>query len=696
MLADLPLRLSYRSDADSIITDFYVPCLKASKNYDRAVGFFSSSALSLAAKGLHAFLSGGGKMRLVASPLLSPEDIAAITSGYLDRRSAEAMALASVIDQEFPRSVSNRLGLLAWLVAHDRLDVKIAVRKADCQNGIYHEKVGVFHDGRDFVAFAGSPNESASGLVSNFECVDVFCSWKPADCERATEKVRGFERLWSDHTPSLEVYPFPEAARKSLLRHRIPRIPDQDPELVEEEDLSVVRCPHLEPSVPDDIVLRDYQILAIENWLRAKGNGTLKMATGSGKTVVALAAACRAFKAGLKALVVVTPYRHLVSQWSEQSQRFSMRPIRCCESRSNWQAVLHESLLSLGSGTIPFLCAVTTNATFASSAFQDVIRFLPAQTVIVGDEAHNLGADRLTKSLPTSIPYRMALSATPERWFDDEGTEDLLDYFGPVMQPEFTLADAIRAGALVPYRFHPSFVELTEDESEEYVSLSRSIGRAIARSPKDDLNFPQISYLLFRRARLVGCARNKLSALRDIMAGRLETSHTLFYCGDGRVEEPATGEIVRHLEAVCRLLGYELGYRVTTYTAENSMSERDELRRRLDNGELQGLVAIRCLDEGVDIPPIRTAFILASSTNPRQFIQRRGRVLRRSPGKTSADLFDFIVVPPEGPSDYFEYERRLLRREIARYIEFADLAINSGEARGRLVDLQKKFGLLDV
>jgi superfamily II DNA or RNA helicase len=198
-----------------------------------------------------------------------------------------------------------------------------------------------------------------------------------------------------------------------------------------------------------------------------------------------------------------------------------------------------------------------------------------------------------------------------------------------------------------------------------------------------------------QRARIIGSAANKLEALRGLMRDRLDTTHTLFYCGDGTVGRSHTYN-VRQIEAVARLLGSELGYRVNTYTAETPLAEREDLRRQFENGQLQGLVAIRCLDEGVDIPAIRTAAILASSSNPRQFVQRRGRILRPHPGKERATLFDTIVMPPELDRDAMQVERNFLRKELRRFVEFADLAENAGEARLKLLNLQKQYGLLDL
>jgi superfamily II DNA or RNA helicase len=225
--------------------------------------------------------------------------------------------------------------------------------------------------------------------------------------------------------------------------------------------------------------------------------------------------------------------------------------------------------------------------------------------------------------LPRKVGLRLALSATPERYFDDSGTKSLFDYFGPLLPPELTLADAIRQGALVHYLYYPILVDLTESESRAYAKLTRKIGWALMDGAEVE-DSEALTPLLMQRARLIGAAANKLEALRELMVGRLDSSHTLFYCGDGSVEKALTEESRRQLASVVRMLGSELGYRVNTYTAQTPLTEREDLRRQFEIGELQGLVAIRCLDEGVDIPAIQTAVILASSGNPRQFIQRRG------------------------------------------------------------------------
>lgn len=702
-LKDLDLRNQYRSDRHNLLQDFYIPCLSRAVTYDRAVGFFSSTSLALAAQGLSYFIQSNGRMRLVASPHLSAEDIAAIEKGLKQRDEAIVEIAIRELEQEFEQVVEDHLACLAWLLSKGFLEIKLAVHRDLYRQGIYHEKLGVFTDSEENqVVFSGSTNESASALRNNFECIDVFRSWRAGDDERILEKLEDFQRLWDNQTPNLEVIEFPEAARRSLLK----RCPSNPPTL--KPGVSTTKgeyqLPPIEvetrlkgiPILPLGLQIRPYQRQAIDNWFANKGRGTLKMATGSGKTITALSLTTELYKKiGLQVLLVVCPYRHLVSQWARECQKFGLEPILAFENVRTWQSKLSTQLYNVRSGNQPFLTIITTNATLMSQSLQSQLPYLPEKTLIVGDEAHNLGARRLEASLPRNVGLRLALSATPERYFDDRGTQSLFDYFGSVLEPEFTLRNAIEQGALVHYLYYPLFVELTEAEAEAYSELSTKIGKALAIADSDEQD-SAVATLSMQRARLLSTATNKLAVLRELMESRLHTSHTLFYCGDGSVEDEVSRESQTQLNAVARILGRELGYRVNIYTADTPLEEREELRQQFESGELQGLVAIRCLDEGVDIPNVETAVILASSSNPRQFIQRRGRILRRHANKQRATLFDMIVLPPALDRKTLDVERNLLRRELRRVIEFADLADNSGEARAKLLGLQQQYDLLDM
>ena len=290
------------------------------------------------------------------------------------------------------------------------------------------------------------------------------------------------------------------------------------------------------PVFPDNLSLRQYQHQVVANWLENKGRGTLKMATGSGKTIIALAIAVELYQQiGLQILLIVCPYRHLVTQWSRECQKFNLQPLIAMTRADNWQGKLSNQLYNLQNSTKSFVTIITTNSTLISQGFQSQLKYFPAKTLIVGDEAHNLGSSRLESSLPRNIGLRLALSATPERQYDELGTEALLNYFGSIIQPEFTLADAIKQGALVHYLYYPVFVELTASESFEYAQLTKRIGWTLNKNPSL-LGNDTLTSLLTKRSRLIATAANKLTCLKELMTSRLNTSNTLFYCGDGNLD----------------------------------------------------------------------------------------------------------------------------------------------------------------
>ncbi len=703
----------YRSGVSNLGRDFFAPCLRFCTEYKRAVGYFSSKALLAWLECLPRFETNAVKIHLLISPELSVEDRSALETamdeGERQRlREITADRLIQALLETSGTAEVNRVKLFAWMVANEYLVLRFAFPEHVERPGIFHEKIGIFQfPWGDRVAFTGSANESESGYERNYESIDVYRSWIEGDKERVEVKRSQFEEAWAAKAIGLKVLPLsPESAAliRSAAPSEKPVIASKDVShrpTAKENPAAYEPAPSDSllngcPSLPGWLTLRPYQKTAIANWFANKGRGTLKMATGSGKTITALAIATELYQIQqLRAIIIVCPYRHLVTQWAKECQRFGLNPILAFESVKHWQGNLSSQLYGTRAGHQPFLTVITTNATLISPSFQSQLAHFPQGTLIVGDEAHNLGARRLAESLPSNIPHRLALSATPERYFDESGTQTLYDYFGKVLEPEFTLADAIAQGALVHYLYYPILVELTETEAQRYIVLTTKIRRLIGMGDPEDEN-PALTPLLMERSRLVGSAANKLVALRELMGDRLDTAHTLFYCGDGTVENEVSKTSEQQLAAVARLLGHELGYRVNTYTAETTLEERADLQDLFESGELQGLVAIRCLDEGVDIPAIQTAVILASSNNPRQFVQRRGRILRPHPLKQRATLFDMIVVPPEVDRDTFEIERQLLRKELIRFVEFADLADNAGEARLKLLPLQQQYGLLDL
>ncbi|MFZ4297290.1 DEAD/DEAH box helicase family protein [Streptomyces cinereoruber] len=706
-LRTVDLHADYRSDRCDIVDDFYLPALDAATSYDRAVGYFSASVLAVLGQGLDDFAARGGTMRIIASPQLTAEDVEQIHAGYELRAVLEQAAVRDIeTAAQDPRAASG-LGKLGLLIADGRLDIKLAYISSHGRVGIYHEKIGVFRDGHDLVAFKGSANETMPGLVGNFESIEVFRTWEPGDLSRAVRISQDFEDLWDNRTDLLRVIDFTAA---HAVIQRCARSVAQEAELPP-LDGALIALPRPESSghlaIPGELTVRDYQKQAVESWFAAGGRGILRMATGTGKTLTALSAAAQLTRMLQKRdqsllTVVIAPYQHLVDQWCKEIARFGVQPIRAYESTHSWYGKASSLLDALALGSAQGGVVVTTNVTFAADPLQSILSRHRGRLLIVADECHNLGAKRLREKLPASAAYRLGLSATPERWFDDQGTAALTDYFGDVVF-EMGIGDAIRAGALCRYTYMPVLVELDDEEAHLYAEVTERIAKIIAAegiSHDTDDDSP-LGQLLRRRSNILGHARAKLPALRRELVARRNDWYQLLYCAEGRhplAYESHDPHEPSQLQQALAMVGTELRMPAAPYTAETKRPERQHLLRRFASGtQLQVLLSMKCLDEGVDVPAARTAYLLASSSNPRQFIQRRGRVLRKAPGKEHADIVDFIVVPPSAVGDLQrETERRMVARELSRVTEFARLADNEAETLDILRPLRLRYGLLDT
>lgn len=384
-LADLELDPEYRSDRASLALRFFLPCLRQTRRYDRAVGYFCSSSLTVLADGLGPFIESGGLMRVVASPRISAEDADALQQGYEQRARLVDRAVADAIDEieGLPDPERARLECLAWLIAHERLDMRLALVVTPEAVGIYHEKLGVFEDdGGEFVAFAGSANESYGGLVANFEAIDVFRSWLPADRERAEAKRIAFARLWDGVMAGIETYAFPEAARRQLLE-LAPRTMPTVPNIPAVPSYQAPSSAFGFPSYPTWFKARDYQRAAVESWLQAGGRGIFAMATGTGKTLTAMTAmlqvARRAHEQGQSLLlVVVCPQKHLVEQWADDARSFGVDPVVCFESSEQWAQIADASRMAINHGRAPFAMWITTITTFIGQPMQRQLAHLSA------------------------------------------------------------------------------------------------------------------------------------------------------------------------------------------------------------------------------------------------------------------------------------------------------------------------------
>lgn len=697
-LIDLNIKSEYRSLIDNVVDDFYVPVLKESVLYQRAVGFFSSSALIAISKGVEGLISNGGKIQIIASPRLSQEDIDEIRKGYEVRKVLERALLRGIETHNSVEDTS-RLSYIASLIANGVLDIKIAFLSTNNEIAMYHEKMGIMNDIEgNAVAFSGSMNESENAFSANYESFDVFCSWTN-EKERVFQKQMAFQAIWNDYEPGVETIDFPEAVKdriyafnNSLRRNSGLKTPEEN------------SFPEDAMFLPPDFKIRPYQESAIQNWKENGYCGIYDMATGTGKTLTALASIEQLFSDNHKRLgvVIVCPYQHLVEQWVEDIVRFGIKPIvgYSSSSQKSWKKNLAQAVRSFNLRVSDFFCFITTNASFVTKTVQDQIGILSEDVVFVVDEAHNMGATNYRRYLPDNIKYRLGLSATIDRHNDESGTTALAEYFGKKCIA-YSLKDAIDSQMLTRYYYYPVLTYLDQDELSDYLSITGQLAKAIHKKNGKVVLTERAKQLLIKRSRIVAGAKGKLPELQRQIAPHIDDKHILVYCGATTVRDEDDADFSkRQIDLVADLLGNTLHMRVGRFTSQESAQERAQIREAFAEGNaLQVLVAIKCLDEGVNIPSIKTAFILASSTNPKEYIQRRGRVLRKFPGKEFAVIYDFITLPfpvntiATQNSTIIDSTKGLIKRELIRMMDFADIAENPSSTFDLVYDLKHGFNI---
>ena len=699
-LSDLHIAKEYRNLKCDVINDFYVPILSNAVMYKRAVGFFNSAALYEMAIGLRHLVEKQGKMELIVSPRLTEEDIQSINLGYKTREEVIERALLRDFDEPKNKTEFRKLNLLANLIAEGILDIKVAFKINANSAGIFHEKIGIVIDAEgNKVAFTGSMNETYSGLLQNYESIDVFCSWRDEDYDRVNIKENAFDNLWDNLDTAMEVIPFPKVAVERLNSYKVEKTEPLCVEIQNEDDSQDVFF-----KIPDNVDLYDYQREAIESWKNNNYCGIFDMATGAGKTFTALGA-LSALSKNLNnhiAVVIVAPYQHLVEQWVEDIIQFNVKPIVAYSyPGQKWRKQFSDAVTAYNVGAIDNFCVIATNATFSLNDFQSILQKFKKNFAFVVDEAHNFGAVKLSSLLPKKARYRLALSATIERFRDEEGTNKLRKYFGKTCI-SFSLKEAIQKGFLTSYYYHPVVVYLNADEYEQYQEITKTIIRNGGASQENIDKNPYIEMLLIKRARIISGCKEKVPKLVEVMKPYRTDNYILVYCGATKYDNDSSDlkddDEVRQIEEVNKRLYYELGMKVHKFTSEENKEERDEIKRMFASGtELQVITAIKCLDEGVNIPSIKKAFILASSTNPKEYIQRRGRVLRRAKGKEYAEIFDFITLPRSLEEVQFCSEEELscdlslVRKEFLRMIDFAETARNPFEIDKLKEDIQNAY-----
>lgn len=718
MLKDADFNIVYASGEEEPMS-FYLDALMESSSLDLGLGFFSSSGFKALSYGFAYFISQGGTLRLIINDILTLEDKEAIERGLKEPPEKlienKFVSRISELQKTLSKQDAHFFNCLSWMVSTKKISI-IAVTPKNNGVGIAHQKFGIFTDkNSDKVAFTGSANFSESAMFYNLETISCYRSWTN-EADRVDYFTGLFRRNWTGQNPSVKIISI--AAVKTALSDSFPvKSIDQllmaEFEMIDSMD-STSGLPHSVKKKLDrlkdkiggqeinrfrpTVEPRPYQETAINNWERNGYRGFFEMATGTGKTYTGLFASLSLKNSlGKCFLLVLVPTISLAEQWKEEVQIVGLNNILIVSSLyQNWDHSLQQNINAFKLGSVDHVVCISTYDSYKSKRFQPFISKFPKETMLLADEAHTMGASQLLNALPESINYRLGLSATPHRHFDDSGTFKLLQFFNAEYKATYKLdlKEAIAKQFLCQYKLYPHFAQLNEGEYVEYIELSKKIARkAHISNNKFEKTDAGLEKLLRDRRNILNKAEEKLAILGEIIDHLIKTEgevkHTLVYCPEGNSPE----DDARIIDKYGRLLGLEKGLRIGKFVGETPANEREQLLRDFEEGKIQCLLAMKCLDEGVDIKQTKYAIFLSSSTNPRQYIQRRGRVLRTHSSKSFAFLYDIIAVPPDLAEDerLKTVEKTIISQELGRYKEFAEDALNYVEAIEPLKPLLKKY-----
>ena len=681
---------------DNVAETVISPAMAAAEDVSIMMGFFSSGSFAEIAPGLAAYLVNSDKpLRLIVSPFISQADQEALKSGTLNAEVYATATMESLIPDE-DQLANHTLHCLAWLIQCGRLQVRIALVK----DALFHSKVWLLNQQSASVALHGSANMTEQGLRGNREQLSLARNWRGSESDEIIKELSfEFETLWAGGDQDCITLALPDAIAGRIVRefrgdkqptekefsrlwrsaHALSDDPVEVGQLVQKETNRTFQ-------IPDWLVFQsgDYQHQgrAIAAWREQQNRGILEMCTGAGKTLTALAGAKLLYdQTGPLLIVVAAPYKVLLDQWCSEIQQFGLRPINMSSAggKAGRERELAMARRRLARNLSVSEAIVVSNDTLCTEEFQAKLMAFPGPKLLIADECHNLGASGFISSPPEFFDYRLGLSATPVRQYDDEGTDHLFSFFG---DPCFTysLEEAIGT-CLTPYDYHVTFVELDSEEMGEWRELSSKISKLAWKISVGE-NDEYLASLLLKRRKILETASSKVSALRELIddADPQSLKYTLIYTTD---KDPQQLQSVNDLLSSKNVFFHQL---TAEETAQPSKSKA--ILDRFQKGDLQVLTAKRVLDEGVNVPQIMRAYLLASTTVRRQWVQRRGRLLRtcKAIGKDAAVIHDIVALPPGSENKERATidpdEKKIINAELDRVWEFARLSRNAAESGG--------------
>lgn len=720
----------YKTGSENEPLQFYLDGLANSTEFDLLLGYFSSSAINLLSVGFATFISKGGKMRMVINHLLSEKDKEAINKveeGNQQDLKVFDLTNASLLQRYLDEYDIHFFECLTYLIAQRRIEIKVIKPKAG--KGIAHYKSGVFGDGQDYIGYKASCNFTLYGLSENLEELEAFLSWENGRSNKLIKKQQKIiDSYFSEQDEDVEYLPVNEI--EVVLKDRFGE-KDINELLVQEEQLlkkkaNLTSNPKLkktidqlfneietirkEPKFPYAEGPRAYQKQAYENWVANDYKGLFAMATGTGKTLTSLNCVLQEYKKNnFYKFLVLVPTTALAKQWIEEANdKFNYQNIvLCCSENPNWKDELTQIGKSILFGRPINYGIITTYASFKGLKFQTVLKDYFQddfdKITLIADEAHNFGSSGFLKVIPDFIFKRIGLSATPERQFDDTGNKTLNDYFSCNDNEytfEYNMKTAIDNGILCRYYYYPVIVNLEIEEQERYLKISKELAKYIDPETGKYRESDYVNNLLIKRKNIIHKAMNKLNALISIInkIGKDNFKRAFIYVPEGIETDYSESENIpfdienetsKLIDNYITELYHGFQLKMAKFTGETK--NRDQILTQFKEGKLDALLAMKCLDEGVDVPQTQYAIFCSSTGNPRQYIQRRGRVLRMHKDKKHAIIYDLIVKPTINHTNtdesFTKMEKNIFLSELRRLVNFAVLSENKDESLAGLESL---------
>lgn len=692
-IAELP-SIFFPSEINSDKEIFY-PIACRSSSFDCMVGYFTSGVFSELAKSVSSYLkTSSSNMRFVISPQLNEEDYKAIERAFEKGENFFNILFPGYSYDEI--SLRNyTVAALSSLIAEGRIELRVALKS----RGIFHAKAWFFETEDGGIVIHGSSNATHGGLGENFEQLVLSRSWLSDESKSIYDELRNkFDALWCSSVPGIRTIPINASTMEEI--KKVSRVVSRPVEIFLDEydagnDESLTDPKEKTLKIPDYVNYKDgpfeHQGKAVDAWMKNGKTGILSIATGGGKTITSLIAAAKTADSVKSLFVVIAvPTKALMAQWEKDVKDFGVIPDNTSGKGKRYISSKVKQCyrnLRISASKVEVLI-VTYNSLF-SGAFDVESRVRSnVDSLLIADEVHNIGSDLSQERFPAIFQYRIGLSATHERQFDEEGSQFIIDTFGDVVY-EYGLDKAIGA-CLVPFNYYAHFVLLTAEEEEDFQELTAKIKKlSFAANSSDNSDAKERwQQLCIKRRALVENAKGKINKLFEILPKDVESiSKTLIFCTD---KNPKQLEAVNEGLNLRRLRFHQV-------TAEETADARKLSRiiAAFSDNELQVLTSKRVLDEGFNIPQIETAYLLASNTVRRQWVQRLGRILRMSPetGKKSSDLYDFIVIPQveEGIDDDL---RSLIEGEYNRVGFFSKYSSNYMEDDGGYNATQRLISVL--